>query len=301
MNLINFLIFPGLVFTAFCGMLASFIDRKVTARIQWRQGPPLLQPAYDFVKLLGKETLVPAGASRFTFLAAPLFGFSAIILVSVIIWNALRFYSYGFSGDLIVVIYLLTIPSISFIMGGFASKNPFASIGASREMKLILFYELPFVLAMIIPIIKTGSIKMTEIVNYQTGTGAVAGSVSGMIALITAIFCIQAKLCLVPFDTPEAEQEIIAGPFIEYSGPVLGILKLTHWMMLFVLPSFLVAVFFPSATFIGNILRYLILLVVVILLRNTNPRVRIDQAVKFFWSYLNIFVIIGVILASVGM
>ncbi|MBU2567951.1 MAG: NADH-quinone oxidoreductase subunit H [Elusimicrobia bacterium] len=301
-QMIDFLIFPGLLFTAVCGMLASFVDRKVTARVQWRKGPPLFQPVYDFVKLMGKEMVVPSGAHLLTFLAAPLFGLSAIVSVSIIVWNALSGGSAGFSGDLIVVVYLLAIPSIAVIMGGFASNNPIASLGASREMKLMLAYELPFILAVMVTVIKTGSINMTHVVRAQAGAGAsaVAGSPSGIIALAVAVFCIQAKLGLVPFDIPEAEQEIIAGPLIEYSGPALGVIKLTRWMMLFVVPSFAVAVFFPSSTFAGNILRYVLLLVVAILLRNTNPRVRIDQAIKFFWFYTGPVSLLAVGLALAG-
>ena len=300
--MINFLIFPGFLFTALCGMIASFVDRKVTARVQWRKGPPFLQPVYDFVKLMGKEMVVPRGVHLLTFLVAPFFGLSAVVVVSVIVWNALSGSPAGFSGDLIVVVYLLAIPTIAVIMGGFASNNPIASLGASREMKLMLAYELPFILALLVTVIKTRSINIAQIVHFQTGSGAsaVASSPSGIIALVVAVFCIQAKLALVPFDVPEAEQEIIAGPFIEYSGPALGIIKLTRWMMLFVVPSFVVTVFFPSPTFAGNILRYILLLVVSILLRNTNPRVRIDQAMKFFWFYAGPVSLVAVGLALVG-
>ena len=85
----NLVLFPGFLFTAVVGLIASFIDRKVTARVQWRKGPPLLQPLYDFVKLLGKETIVPKGASKLTFLLSPVFGLAAVTLVSTIIWISL--------------------------------------------------------------------------------------------------------------------------------------------------------------------------------------------------------------------
>lgn len=304
--IIQFLVFPGFLFTAVCGCLASWIDRKVTARIQWRVGPPLLQPFYDITKLLGKETIVPKNGAKLTFLLAPLVALACTILVSVLIWRALLWPSETFLGDLIVVIYLLTIPSIAVIISGASSGNPLASLGASREMKLILGYELPFIFAMFVPVIQAGgAIRLGELLSWQGTNHIFVASWSGFIALLVAIICMQAKLTLVPFDMPEAETEIIGGPYIEYSGTPLALYKLTRWMMLFVVPMFLVTVFMGGIVFEGwhilwGILKYVVLLVIIILIRNTNPRIRIDQAVKFFWMPVTALAIIAVILAFMG-
>lgn len=300
--MIDFLLFPGFLFTAACGMAASFIDRKVTARLQWRKGPPVLQPVYDFIKLLSKETIMPSGVSKPVFLLTPVVGLSAITIVSTIIWTGLISVSEtkGFIGDIIVVVYLLTIPSIAMIVAGFVSRNPLASIGASREMKLLMGYELPFILSLLVVIINTGSIRISDIIDYQLANGIILQSISGDIAFIVAIICIQAKMGITPFDIADAEQEIVSGPCIEYSGPPLGIFKLTKWMMLFVVPSFLVAMFMPSASFAGNIIRYILVLVITILIKNTNPRLKIDQAVRFFWIHCTILSFIAVVLALNG-
>jgi len=292
--------------TGIIGMLASWIDRKVTARVQWRVGPPVLQPFYDIVKLMGKETIIPAGSSRITFLTAPLFGLLSVGLVSTLIWSSLLFNSGGFQGDLIVVLYFLLIPSTALIIGGFASRNPVASLGASREMKLMMADELPFLLAVAVPIIHTkGQIQLTELLNYQETYGMIFTSISGLLALIVAIICMQAKLTLVPFDIPEAETELMSGPEVEYSGPALATIKLTRMMMLFTLPMFLVLLFMGGVKFEGisilwSILKFVVLLVLIILIRNTNPRVRIDQAVKFFWYPMTFLAVIAVILALLG-
>ncbi|OIO37322.1 MAG: hypothetical protein AUJ76_00660, partial [Candidatus Omnitrophica bacterium CG1_02_41_171] len=205
MNLIfSFLIFPGFLFTAVIGCLASWIDRKVTARVQWRVGPPILQPFYDLVKLSGKETIVPRGGAKLTFLTTPIVALSAITLVSTLTWRVLLSPQTTFIGDLIVVIYLLTIPSIALIISGAASGNPLASLGASREMKLILGYELPFILAIFVPVIKAnGIIRLGDLLAWQGANHIFLGSLSGFIAFIVAILCMQAKLGLVPFDAPE--------------------------------------------------------------------------------------------------
>ena len=137
-------LFLGLVFTAVLGLVTSWIDRFVTARVQMRVGPPFLQPFYDIAKLMIKETCVPAGGSHVLFLLAPLVGFAGATLGAFIIWRALFFPpESGFQGDVIVALYVLTLPATAVILGAFASRNPLASLGGSREMKLLLSYELP--------------------------------------------------------------------------------------------------------------------------------------------------------------
>ena len=292
--------------TAIIGLLASWIDRKVTARIQYRVGPPLLQPLIDIVKLLGKETLIPAGSSKITFLMAPIIGLASVILVSTLLWINNINPAKSFLGDLIVVLYFLVIPSVSIIMGGFASRNPLASLGASREMKLVLSYELPFILAMLVTVIKSGfTFRLGEILAFQAQNGALVRSWSGVLALIVAIICMQAKLALVPFDIPEAETEISGGVLIEYSGSGLAIYKLMKNMLLFTLPFFLIIVFIGGLRFDGihllyGVLKYISLVALMTVIRNTNPRVRIDQVVKFFWGPMTIIAIIAVVLALLG-
>jgi NADH-quinone oxidoreductase subunit H len=300
-----FVIFPGFIFTAVFGLVASWIDRKVTARVQWRKGPPLLQPLYDIVKLMGKETIIPRGTSKLTFLLSPLFGLAGVTVVSTLLLRTIGSPNITFLGDLIVILYLLTIPSLAVIMGGFASGNPLASLGASREMKLILAYELPFILVAFIPVINAKTIRIGEILSYQLNNGITLSSLSGIIGFLVAILCMQAKLALVPFDAPEAETEIMGGTYIEYSGVPLAIFKLTRAMMLFVLPMFLVTLFMGGIIFSGwhilwGILKYVLLLVIIVLIRNTAPRVRIDQAMKFFWGPMTALAALGIVFALFG-
>lgn len=304
--LVSFLIFPGFLFTAFIGLFAGWVDRKVTARLQWRVGPPWYQNFIDFFKLMGKETIIPSGARRTTFLSAPLIGLVGITLVSLILWQMNLYPATTFLGDLIVVLYLSILPSLAIVIGGAASGNPLASLGASREMKLILAYELPFIVAVFTPVVIIKDIKIGSVVAYQINNGMMfTHHLSSLIALVVAFFCIQAKLAFVPFDIPEAEQEIMAGPLIEYSGPPLALFKLAKAMMLFALPVFLITVFAGGVRFGGiqalfSVIKYVVLLVLIILVKNTNTRLRIDQAVKFFWLRMFPLAIIGFILALVG-
>jgi len=304
--IIAYTVIFGFFATAFMGLVASWIDRKVTARVQYRVGPPLHQPLTDIIKLLGKETMIPQGASPVLFLAMPVIGLASVVLASTVVWvNAISL-DISLIGDLVVAVYLLTIPSVSIMLGGFVSGNPLASLGASREMKLILSYELPFILALAVPIIKSGyTINLSAIAAYQAQNGIFAGSPSGFIALLVGIICMQAKLGLVPFDVAEAETEIVGGPLIEYSGPGLAMYKLMKNMLLFTLPVFLMIVFLGGVNLKGwgilsTIGKFVLLVALVTVIRNTNPRLRVDQAVRFFWGPVTVLAVIAVILALKG-
>jgi len=304
--LLYFLLFPGFAFTAVVGLLSSWVDRKVTAKVQWRVGPPWYQNFADIIKLLHKEIIVPQESRLTGFLLAPLLGLAGVTLVSTIIWVINLNPDVGFVGDLIVVLYLLTIPSLGVIIGGAASRNPLGALGASREMKLILAYELPFLISVFTVVLKVGSLLFGDIIGYQQVSGIMLRHPSCIIAFLVALISSQAKLTLVPFDIPEAEQELIAGPFTEYSGAPLAVFKLTKAMMLFVLPIFLITIFWGGVNFHGwqilaSLLKYLAILVFIILVKNTNPRLRIDQAIKFMWGPLTLLSIAGMVLAVVGL
>ena len=145
------------------------------------------------------------------------------------------------------------------------------------------------------------AIKIGEIINYQINNGANLWSPSGLIAFFVAIICMQAKLGLVPFDVSEAEQEIMSGVLIEYSGFLLAIFKLMKSMLLYVMPLFLISLFWAAKIGIYSLIgKYVLLLVIIILVRNTSPRVRIDQAMRFFWGPITLLAIISVILALLG-
>jgi len=297
----NYLIFPGFLFSACAGLIAGWVDRKVTARIQWRVGPPWYQNFLDIVKLLGKETIVPEGA-KLTFLFSPFLGLFSLVLVATILGKVIISPLEGFMGDLIVVLYLLVIPAIAIIIGASASRNPLASVGASREMKLVLGYELPFILSIIAVIIKSGgSIQFGPILNHQLNTGSNLASWSGILAFSVAIICMQAKLGFVPFDMSEAEQEIMAGALIEYSGLPLAIFKLTKAILLYTMPLLLISLFWAgNLGILALIGKYVTLLVIIILIKNTNPRLRIDQALRLFWGPLALLALVAVILAAFG-
>ncbi|MBS3770200.1 MAG: complex I subunit 1 family protein [Bacteroidales bacterium] len=303
-----FFIYPGLLFAGVVGGLLTWFDRKMTAKVQFRKGPPLLQPFYDFLKLLlVKETILPARGSKITFLLAPLFSLIGGTLAAVFILLPLMNINIGFQGDLLVIFYLLTIPSLFYVIGALASGNPLAFVGASREIKLIISYELTFLLIFAAIILKSGmTINLQEIIAIQAGGNAFIGSLSGVLLFIAALFCVQAKLGLVPFDIAEAETELSEGSFIEYSGTAYALIKFTKYIMLFILPALLVGFFLAGFNWVGlgilwSILKLLLVVLLITLIRNTNPRLKIKQAMRFFLVGMNLLVIIAIILAYFGL
>jgi len=307
-ELFYFLVYPGLLFVSVAGGLLSWFDRKVTAMVQFRKGPPLLQPFYDFLKLLlVKETILPIRGSKITFILAPVFGLFGALIASVFIFIPLLGIETGFQGDLIVIFYLLAIPPLSYMIGAMASGNPMASVGASREMKLILSYELTFLLVIMAIVFKSGyTISLNEILEQQAQQGAFIGSIAGVILFIVSIFVIQAKLGLVPFDMAEAETEINHGPFIEYSGTAYAIIKLTKYIMLFTLPAFVIALFMKGLQWNGiqilwSVLKILGVVLLLTLIRNTNPRLKINQAMRFFFIWMNLLAIVAIVLVIFGL
>lgn len=296
------------------GLVSSWVDRKVTARVQYRVGPPLFQPVYDILKLLGKETLMPERARGRGFLLAPVIGFSAAAVGAAVLWHANVRPGEGFVGDLIVLLYVLTIPAIAAIYGALASGSPHAAIGGSREMKLLLSYELPLVLAVLVPVVKMShdaafgpTFSVGSLIAFQHENGWVLLSPSGVIAAIVALVCVQAKLTLVPFDLPEAETELMGGAHLEYSGPPLAMIKLTRALLLAVSPIFLATLFMGGVSDAASVAawaafagKFVVVIVLVVLIRNTNPRIRIDQTVRLFWFGLAPLAAVALALAWLG-
>jgi NADH-quinone oxidoreductase subunit H len=286
--------------TVVLGVVASWIVRKVSALVQYRVGPPLLQPLYDIVKLTGKETLVPQEAQQAVFIASPLVGLAGVLVLGIMLWRTALTQS-AFLGDIIVAIYLMVLPSLALILGSSASASPHAAVGTSREMKLVMGYELPLVLAFIVVIIKTGGTLNLA----QIGQNTTVLSISNMLAFLVALLCVQAKLGFVPFDIAEAETELGSGVLMEYSGALLAVWKAMQAVMLVALPLFMVMVFLGGfggtfSTALAGVGKYVLVLVLIILIKNTNPRVRIDQAMKFFWVYCGIALAAAIGLAIIG-
>jgi formate hydrogenlyase subunit 4 len=296
---VQFIIYPGLISTCVFGLFFVWVDRKLFARLQGRIGPPIYQPFADFIKLLTKHSILPSAASKNTYVIAPVLGLAAIATAILFIPIGSHIPTCKFGGDLIVVFYLLTIPAIAEMLGGFSSGNPYSVVGSSRQMELIIGYELPFAIALVTFALKAGSFSLEKIVEYQLANGWFIGRLP--FASIAFILCMFGKLKKVPFDIPEAETEIAGGTLIEYSGAPLSLFKLNHAMEWFAMSSLAIVLFLgASGNIATHLIKCLLLVVIISIGRAINPRTRVLQAQKFYWLIVSPIALIDLIRVLVG-
>ncbi|MGE5344056.1 MAG: complex I subunit 1/NuoH family protein [Candidatus Omnitrophota bacterium] len=289
-TLFNILVFPGFLFLTTYALLAEFVDRKLYARFQNRFGPPWFQPFADFVKLVSKETIIPCDADRRMFKLLPLFALAASysVFLYIPIWGMESLFS--FNGDVIVVLYLLTIPTIVFSLAGWSSTSLYATVGSLRTMTQLFAYEVPLFMAILSPALLSGSWSITEMAKYYHDFPL--HILFNIPAFVVALIAVQGKLERLPFDIPEAETEIVHGAFIEYSGGLLAMFRLATDVEMIVLSALLSAIFFPlfvENPIIGMLLFFVKTLFIIFLLaimRSVLARIRIDQMVRFCWLYL---------------
>ena len=180
-------------------------------------------------------------------------------------------------------------------------------------MKLLLSYELPMLLVILVAVAHSGRVdqsgwtfRLGSLARAQQSQGPVLWSLSGILAFLIAIVCVQAKLGQVPFDLAEAECEIMSGVYVEYSGPSLAMFLMARAMLLALMPLLLIIVFWGGLYLdawwgvLTFLLKYVVLVALVTLIRNTNPRLRIDQTLRLFWFGLTPAAVVAVILAIVG-
>src|SRR5512141_1114266 len=248
------LLFPGGLFALALGLTLKGFDRRLAARLQARVGPPLSQPLYDLVKLARKRTMVPDIASEPVFLGAPLIGAVSMALAAALVPIPGFYTPDPVLGDLLVLLYLLTVPAIVLMIAGSASGSPFGAIGFSREMALMLAYEGPLVLVVAAAALRTGmgmggliSFSLTDIIAYQQSHGAFLFDPVMWPALLAFLAFYPANLGIVPFDIPEAETEVLEGPLLEYSGPALGLFKMMSALKAVVVLGLGGALFYPIA------------------------------------------------------
>jgi len=306
------LIFPGFLFCFVIGMLLCGIDRKIVARMQKRVGPPVLQPFYDFFKLCGKETIIPAAASKTTFLAAPLVGLAALVVLQLFI-PIHGFSAFSGMADIIVILYLLLIPAMAAMLGGAASGSPYAGIGLSREMVTIIACELPLVMVLLAVGKVVGGDAVTfsfsKIANYQIANGSLITHASLIPAAIAMLLIIPGETGNHPFDTAEAETEICEGLLAEYSGAPLAVYKLTHCVKVLTLTSFFAALFLGGIGTGIVVVDALILIAICIVLTIVSisfvhaitARLKIEQVFKFYWTIVTGLALISLVLAWYGL
>jgi formate hydrogenlyase subunit 4 len=273
----------NVVLALFLSPLCEGIMRKLRAAIHSRIGPPITQPYWDLLKLLGKEDLRSTGGVVYGSLPALTLG-SLLLLATLIPMGTTA--PLAFAGDMIVVLYVAAMSAVLIMLTGFASASPYASIGSSREMMMLLSVEPILAIALCVGAFKARTLALGGIVNWQVQNGP---SISMAIGGVAFFLALQAQAGKLPFDIAEADQEIMGGPLVEQSGPRLALFRWAMWTKQLVLAFLLVEVFFPWPRLGIHLLdlmmtavKVLVVLVLVAFIDVVNPRLRIDQAMGYF-------------------
>ncbi len=282
-------------------LVSIWLERKFAGRVQDRLGPNrtgpygLFQTFADVGKLLTKEDITPAGADKHIYNIAPIMAVASVILI----FGVIPFSHNWIGADLNVgALYFVAVGSfatLAILLAGWSSNNKYALLGAFRAIAALISYEVPMILSLAIPVMLAGSMSMQDIVKGQSIAYVFAVPVSALIFFISQL----AEVGRSPFDLIEAESEIVAGFNIEYSGMKFAMFYAAEFIHAFVICTLTAVLFFggwrlfgfgtPGQELMGWITvwaKSFALYVVVMLLRNTLPRIRIDQMMGFNWKFL---------------
>ncbi|RPH98706.1 MAG: NADH-quinone oxidoreductase subunit H [Zetaproteobacteria bacterium] len=268
------------------------ILRKVTAKVQSRQGPPLWQPYYDLAKLLGKEDIESGTSPPMQRFAAWL-SLAAILTVALLVPMGTA-PPLGDAADAYLLIYLLTLCGISTMLAGLAAGSTYSLVGMSREMMSLMTLEPLLAVAVVIGVVQARSLRLDVVLSgsaYST-TGL---PLAGILMLIVALFAFQALVGRLPFDVAEAETELMEGSLMEYSGPKLALFKFTQMAKLVVYGALVVALFFPwgsglpaPVNLVALLAKLALLVLAVTVVAATHARYRIDQAIRYYGGLLGV-------------
>ncbi len=288
--LFTLLVFPGFGFLFFCALVFQWIDRQVAARLQGRIGPPWFQPLADFIKLMAKEDVLPAGAHQRACAALPMVSLAAVLTAALVI-PINNHATSVFEGDLIVALFLLSLPALAYFLAGWLSASVFSVVGGSRALLQYFAYEVPFLMALGGPAILCGSWSISRIAAQQSQT--VWMIVVQPVGFLLAFVGLIGKLKRSPFDIPKAKSEIGAGPLTEFSGRKLALWNLSLDMKTVVSIFLLVNVFLggsltpfavPAALIFG--VKALLILLALSVTGVLYARLRIDQLAILGWRGL---------------
>ncbi len=282
-------------------MFLTYYERKLISRVADRIGPNrtgpygILQAVADVVKLMVKEDLTPAKADALVYLVAP----GLIIIPAFLIYSVIPFASGVVGADinvgLLFIVSIASITTISILMAGWGSRNKYSLLGGMRAVAQMISYEVPMVVALLGPVLLTGSLSLVEIIDAQSGFRwfLFAQPVGLLVYFVAGV----AEANRSPFDLPEAESELIAGFHIEYSGLKFALFFLAEYTNTFTIGALTTILFLggwrgpfaeqvPILGTVYFLIKVYFLVFVFIWMRGTFPRLRIDQLMGFAWKFL---------------
>jgi NADH-quinone oxidoreductase subunit H len=276
-----------------------WLERKVVARFQDRLGPNrlgpfgLIQPIADVIKLLIKEDITPNGADKVVYNMAPIIALATVLLLWAVIPMAPTLLGADINVGVLYIVAIGAISTLGIIMAGWSSNNKYALVGAFRMVAQMISYEVPMVVTLLVPVILAGSMGINHIVQAQSIWYIAVAPLAALIFLVSSI----AELGRAPFDLAEAESEIVAGFHIEYTGMKFGLFyagELLHALTVGALfSSFFLggwrgpyADVFPVLGFVYLFIKAFFLYWVIMWVKYSLPRLRIDHMLNFNWKVL---------------
>ena len=283
-------VFPGGLFLLAGGLAYEWADRKLLALLQNRVGPRWFQPLADAIKLLAKEEIIPDKANKVLYIGLPLVALAGGLTAALYVPMAGIKPAYGFPGDLIVTLYLLSLLTLCLGLAGTNTLDRFSMIGATRTLTQVFSYEAPFLLALLVPAVTAGSWQIGTIATYAQSHWLILVQPVGF---IVALIGLMGKLEMAPFDAPEAHTEISAGALTEYSGRGLAFFNLARAVELIIGLTLVAAIYLGG---VSNPLWFLVKTLALLLtlagIQSLLTRLRIDQTVGLWWRYGAILVLL---------
>ncbi len=286
-----------IIFAVGLVIITIWMERKLYARIQDRFGPNrvghwgIFQTFPDMVKIFTKEYITPQGADKFVYNLAPILSTSAVLLIWAVVPFASTLVGTELNVGLLYIVAVGALGALSIIMAGWSSNNKYSLLGAFRAVSQMVAYEVPMVLSLLIPVILAQSMGVNEIVRQQTVWYVILAPIAALFFFISS----QAEVSRAPFDLMEADSELVAGYQTEYSGLKFGFFYVAEFIHAFTISALFATIFLggwrgPGAEtypILGTayfLVKSFIVYFVVILLRITMPRLRIDHMLNFNWK-----------------
>jgi NADH-quinone oxidoreductase subunit H len=284
------LIFPGGFFLVLVGLGFEWLDRKLLALFQRRVGPPWYQPLADLIKLFSKEDLLPKGGNELVATLLPLISLCAVLVAGLYVPIA-GFTPYSFEGDLIVILFLMSVPTLAYYLAGILSIGIYSILGGGRSLLQYFSYEVPFLIALSGPAVLARSWSIEGILTAQFTLGSFV--LFQPLGFILALVGLIGKLKRDPLDIPSAKSEVVGGSLTEFSGGKLGFWHLAMNIQA-VVGIFLIINLFLGWTklanpFVAILVFFLEFLVIVGMLSSASAifaRLRIDQLAGLGWRIL---------------
>lgn len=259
------------------GCIASGIDRRITARLQGRVGPPILQPYYDVKKLLSKDNMIVNPSQNF-------------YVVVYLVFIVLSLLMLVFKQDFLMIIFVYTVASLALIVGGMSTGSPYARVGSSREIMAILSYEPVLILYALAIYLLTGTFKLTAVLDASSPL-----LVYTPLIFIAMIVVLNIKLKKSPFDystSHHGHQELVKGMTTEYGGPGFATIEIAHFYE-YVFLTGLIFLFWASNPIIGVLLGIIVYLLIIVV-DNITARVYWQWMLKLSWTILLIISIVNI-------